>query len=181
MKSVHTLRPSRLITQQGLLLTGHWFSFICIKINPEKLPGAGATHLCWSILQALRCPWQFEMLAACLLTPSACWVCLWRHFLFWDIGHCGERGQVSVCSQCRENHKQTVSSLADSFADLQCVPCDCHLRDRPRARKLPCARRRKCPAFARIGTERSNFHRSCGSLILLYFRTDEHNAETLLI
>lgn len=180
MKSVHTLRPSWLITQQGLFCHRSLILFHLHK-NLEKLLGVGATHLCWSILQALHCPWQFEMLAACLLTPSACWVCLWRHFLFWDVGHCGERGRVSVCGWCHENHKQTVSSLADSFADLQCALCDCHWHDQPRVRKLPCARQWKCPTFARISTERTNFNWSCGSLILLYFRTDEYNAETFLI
>ena len=116
--------------QQGLLITGHPIIFHLHKhlhksqsqkapwggSSPvlEQPPGSALSLTVWNVGSLPPNP-------LCLLGLS-----VKAHFLFLDIGHCGERGQVSVCSWCPENHKQTLSSLADSSADLQCVQCDCH-------------------------------------------------------
>lgn len=84
VKSVHTLRPSWMIISRSCWSQVTQLSFISTKINPKKLL-EGAAYLRWSIYQALPFPWQFEMLAACLLKPWACWVCLRMHISYFGM------------------------------------------------------------------------------------------------
>lgn len=111
--------------QQGLFVTGHPIIFHLPKNQSQKATWRGSSPV-------LKYPpgpvlsltvWNVGSLPSnplCLLGLSVN-----THFLFRDVGHCRERGQVSVYSWCHLNKKQTLSPLADFFADLQSVWCDC--------------------------------------------------------
>lgn len=112
MKNLHALRFSWMIISRGQWSQVTQLSFICIKINPKKPlgGGGGSPVLKYPPGPALSLTvWNVGSLPSnplCLLGLSAN-----AHFLFWDVGHCGERGQVSVYSWCHLNKKQTVHLL----------------------------------------------------------------------
>lgn len=110
-KSTDTLLSN---SQQGLQVAGHP---VISHLHRSQFQRAAwrAAHLCcqtrglWIVSASSKC-WQ--------PAPLLCPMCLLglsvnARFLFQDVGHRGEGGQVSVWSQCHWDQKQTLHSLVD--------------------------------------------------------------------
>lgn len=91
MKREHTLRLSEVMISRGSWSQVTQLSSICIKVNHKK-PLGGSSPASASSLTVCGVG-SLPSNPLCLLGLS-----VHAHFLFWDVGHCGERGQVSVCS-----------------------------------------------------------------------------------
>lgn len=95
---------------------------ICIEVNSRKLRGGQLTCAAKPMGSELSVP------APSAGSPLLCPMCLLglsvnAHFLFRDVGHRGEGGQVSVWSQCHWDQKQTLHSLVDHILQLFAL-CD---------------------------------------------------------
>lgn len=127
-----------------------------------------SSELCF-VADSLKC-WQ-----PVFQPPSLLGLSVNAHFLFRDVGHCGERGQVSVFSWCHLDKKNRHS--VHSLTPLQIVGVYNVTGSPAVDEELQEAGQHEGPIFARIRIEDTHGSHSGGSFISLYLTNDEQHAE----